>query len=150
METKKIFLIIIFFCFGLAISGGIGYFLGVEKEKSQIERLVKIPEEIFMRAGEVVEIEGNIIHLKANVLEGKIDPKTGETETEILKITVDENTKINLPEEPQWGYPLEGEFEDILEAKFEDIKVGDLLYVLSSENIKGKQEFKAEEITILK
>lgn len=150
MEKRTFFLIIIFVILSLFIGGGVGYFLGVEKGKSQIEKSVKTPEEIFMRAGEVKKIEGNIIYLKSEVLGGEVDPKTGETGAEILKITVDENTKINLAAEPKWGYHLEGEFEGILEAKFEDIKVGDFLYVLSSENIKGKQEFKAEEITILK
>ena len=142
METKKIFLIIIFLCFGLAISGGIGYFLGIEEGKSQIERPVKIPEEIFMRTGEVIDINENLINLKVKVLGGKVDPETGETETETLKIKVDENTKITFPEDPRLGHPTE--------AKFEDINVGSLLYVFSSKNIRHKKEFLAEEIIILK
>ena len=141
MEKRTFFLIIIFVILGLFIGGSVGYFLGVEKGKSQIERPVKIPEEIFMRAGEVVEIEGNIIHIKAKVLGGKADPKTGEVETEILKVSVDQYTEITFPEDPQSGHPIE--------AKFEDIKVDSLLYVSSSENIKDKKEFRAKEIIIL-
>ena len=144
METKKIIpvLTLMFFIFGLIISGIVGYSLGLKKVRFVTEIPEILPKEIFMRAGEVTKIEGNIVFLEAKVLAGEADPKTGEVKTETLKITVNENTKFNFPLNPR---------EEIsVEAKFEDIKGGSWLYVLSLENIKNKKEFVAKEITILK
>jgi hypothetical protein len=119
-----------------------GYSLGLEKVKFVTEIPEILPKEIFMRSGGVTKIEGNIVFLEVKVLGGKADPKTGEVKTEILKITVNGNTKINFPVNPREEMPVE--------AKFVDIKVGSWLYVLSSENLKNKKEFEAKEITILK
>jgi hypothetical protein len=145
METKKIFpvLIITFFIFGLVISGIIGYSLGLKKVRFVTEIPQILPKEIFMRAGEVTNIEGNIIYLKSGILTGEIDSNTGEVEIEILKISINSSTKFisNIPG-PE-------DFNINKEAKFEDVKVGSQLYVLSLENIKNKKEFLVSEITIL-
>ena len=144
METKKIcpVLILVFFIFGLIISGIIGYSSGLKKVKFVTEKPTILPKEIFMRAGEVTKIEGNTLYLKSVVIGAKVDSKTGEVETEVLKVNVDPKAKINPPEtSPQSIQPNK--------AKFEDIKVGSFLYVLSPDNIKNKKEFLATEITIL-
>lgn len=135
-------LIFVFFIFGLVISGIMGYSLGLKKVKFVTEIPEIIPKEIFMRAGEVEKIEGNIIYLKAKVLTGVINQKSGEFETEILKIRVDENAKFSFAEEVR-----SGEQE---EAKIEDIKTGSFLYVSSLENIRDKKEFSVNNITIFK
>lgn len=144
METKKIYpiLIFIFFIFGLMVSGIIGYSLGLKKVKFVTEIPKILPKEIFMRAGEVIKIEGKTVHLKAKVLGGNVDLGTGQNETEILKVNTDQYTKINFPEDPRSGKSSE--------ANFGDIKIGSLLYVFSSENIKNKKSFLTKEITILK
>jgi hypothetical protein len=143
MEIKKIYLTLIFilFIFGIIVSGAFGYFYGLRKVTFVTTKPVILPKEIFMRAGNVTKIEGNAIYLEAKILGGKADPRTGEVNTETLKITVNENTKINFPVNPREEIPTA--------AKFEDIKVGSQLYVLSLENIKNKKEFVAKEITIL-
>ena len=144
METKRIFpiLTLAFFFFGLAISGIIGYSLGLKKVRFVTEISEIVPKEVYMRAGEMTKIEGDIIYLKSQVLGGKINPDTEEIETEILKVKVDPNTKINSLENPR--------LNEKTNPKFEDIKVGSLLYVFSPENIRNKKEFLATEITILK
>jgi len=140
MTNKNIFLIIIFFCLGLLIGGGIGYIYCPKKEYDTGES-VPIPDEIFMRAGEVTKIEGNIISLKAKVLGAQIDPETGQVPTETLKVSVSSHTQFTTIEDPESSLPTE--------VGFEDIKVGSLLYVLSSDNIRQRKEFLAKEITIL-
>jgi hypothetical protein len=145
METKKIcpVLIIIFFIFGLVISGIIGYSLGLKKVKFVTEMPKILPKEVFIRGGEVTKIEGNTLYIKSAVIGAEVDQRTGEVETETLKINVNSATKINFLN----GSGLE-ESEGTYEAKFEDIKVGSWLDVISLENIKNKKEFLASEITI--
>ena len=144
MEIKRILpvLIFIFFIFGLMMSGITGYSLGLEKVKFVTEIPEIIPKEIFMRAGEVEKIEGNIIYLEAKVLTGALNQKTGEFKTEVLKIRVDENATFSFVEEIRSA--------EQKEAKMEDIKTGSFLYVSSLENIRDKKEFSVNNITIFK
>jgi hypothetical protein len=146
MEIKKIYLILIFIFFfsGIVVSGALGYFFGLRKVRFVTEIPEILPKEIFIRAGEVTKIEENTIYLNSVIIGAKVDQRTGEVETETLKITVNSGTKINFFNDSG----LE-QSDGNNEAKFEDIKVGSSLYVLSLENIKNKKEFLASEITIL-
>ena len=134
-----------------------GYQLGQQdtetKYQQKIEEVfptIPQPEEIYFYSGEITEIEGKTITLKASV------PRTNplaEEKFEIKKVNVKEATEIvkrieRTPEEMGAPTTPEEMIEPFKEEEisFSDLKVGNEIIVSSESNIKGVSEFTASKV----
>lgn len=135
---NQIILVIIFLI--LIVGAGIGgYFLG---QHTMLNSLYPEPNEVFSISGKITSIDGNSLVVETSSLERYIPGQ--EFETKLITINTNQQTKIYKlnfsPENPT-------EFTETV-LSFSDLAVGDAVGILSSENIKGKSQVTATEITL--
>jgi len=125
----------------------------IEVLKSYLEMSYPpIPEEIYGISGKVIEISGKTILMESSIRVSQFPlPDGADIQTKNIKVLVNDQTKItreleNLPPLPDEELPLE-ELEGVVD--FSEIKVGNIIYVNSDENIKGKNEIVASKIQIM-
>jgi len=138
---NKIILITIFLLL-LIITGAVigGYFLGQE---IMLDSIYPESNEVMAIFGQITSIDENSLVVETNSLQRYIIPGQEQKLTKIT-INTDEQTKILeqsfLPENP------EEITENIL--SFSDLTIGNSISVLSSENIRGKNQIIATEIIL--
>lgn len=112
----------------------------LEKELDEARRIINIyapvPQEVFAINGQIKEIKDSAITLEISSSQLQGPPLPGEeSEIEIIKVIVGENTKIITIEKT--------------EITLNKLEIKDWIYVESEENIKNKTEFIAKSIKLI-
>ncbi|HUV81430.1 MAG TPA: hypothetical protein VMW21_02920 [Patescibacteria group bacterium] len=120
--------------------------------KSQLEVFYpSLPEEVFRLSGNVVQKQDESLTMEAYVRVSQFPlPEGKESEKQIINVKLSGETEIYRLELIVDPLLLEGAVEPFkkLALRFEDIKIGDLITVVSGENIKDRKEIMVKEIQI--
>ena len=140
MKNNLIIIILVILIF---VSGIGGYFLGqnsMKEYKAIVDQLYPNTEEVFEISGEITEINGNSITIETSSLQTYLPNE--EIKTELIIINIDDKTVIYSSD----FYPETDETKKMI--SFSRLSAGDIIKVLSSENIKGKDQIIATEIVL--
>jgi hypothetical protein len=158
--NKNIKLFIIFFLLilcGLAVVFGkevLNYQSDLSETQEENNHLESRPdpsysEEVYIIDGTIIQLGDNYLVCKAIVQQSQsILPEEGGFEKEDVLVNIVEETEIFQLRTTEQETSLES-FEKII-FNFEDLKVDDHIIITSEENIKGKEEFTAQKIQIIR
>jgi flagellar basal body-associated protein FliL len=150
---KKIFIILIIFL--ILIAGFLSYYFHFPKEKTKAPQkketlpppppAVVLPKVIYNLSGEIKKIEPNAIIFEASI------PVLGENnqitqKKEIRKAIITPSTTFNKISFVE----VEEKRKKVVESPitFKDLKIGDLIEVISNQDISHAEEFEATQIRV--
>lgn len=132
-------LIIIILAVLIFVSGIGGYFLG---QNVMLNSLFPEQKEIFSISGIITSIEENSFVVETNSLQRNL-PGSNEILTDKIIVNINEQTQIN-----KITFSTESAESKETAISFSDLSEGSDVSVVSLENIKGKTEITAANVTL--